>query len=179
MSSASAAYRVECVFVRNRSATFPPVFRQPYESPSKARAYHIEPYSETAAWCLCPACRYQHRMLRSKTLAKHTGTTTAAVPVELASLRQHVRDAKTVGSHGHLSIDSEMLEVLKLWKPVTQFPSDGTGVFASPFKPALMKRLLECALLLRPLRRGCDLCRRMGLIWLAKTRNRYTIAFVF
>ena len=90
-----------------------------------------------------------------------------------------MRDAKTVGSHGHLSIESELLEVLKVWKHVTQFPSDGSWVSASPFKPELMKRLLECALLLGSPRRGCDLCRQMGLIWLAKTRNRYTIAFVF
>jgi len=52
--------------------------------------------------------------------------------VERGIVRQHVDDVKTVNSHGPMSIDHEMLEILKTWKQTTQFCAPEDWMFASP-----------------------------------------------
>ena len=49
-------------------------------------------------------------------------------------MRQIVDDVKTDSSRKYLTIDAELLEVLKLWKQTTQFSATGDWVFASPSK---------------------------------------------
>jgi len=58
----------------------------------------------------------------------------AKLRVERAIVRQRVGDVKTVYSGRLMSIDSEMLEVLKSWRQTTQFSGDSDWVFASPAK---------------------------------------------
>lgn len=60
--------------------------------------------------------------------------------VERGIVCQQVGDTKTAGSHGHLSIDSELLEVLKAWKQTTQFTAQDDWLFASPFKLGRLPR---------------------------------------
>ncbi len=52
--------------------------------------------------------------------------------VERSIVRQRVGDVKTIYSGRTMSIDSEMLAVLKAWKQTTQFASEMDWVFASP-----------------------------------------------
>jgi len=54
--------------------------------------------------------------------------------VERGIVRQRVDDTKTIYSQRHMSIDAEMLDVLKTWKQITQFPAIEDWVFASPSK---------------------------------------------
>ena len=49
-------------------------------------------------------------------------------------MRQRVGDVKTAGSQARLSIDSEVLEVLKAWKQLTQFPAQEDWIFANATK---------------------------------------------
>ncbi len=52
--------------------------------------------------------------------------------IERAIVRQHVDDVKTIYSQKRMSMDGELLAVLKAWKQTTQFPADGDWLFASP-----------------------------------------------
>lgn len=54
--------------------------------------------------------------------------------VERGIVEQHVDDVKTGESRRTLTIASELLDVLKLWKQATQFPSAEDWIFASPLK---------------------------------------------
>jgi integrase len=54
--------------------------------------------------------------------------------VERGIVRQRVDDVKTIYSQRKMSIDAEMLEVLKLWEQTTQFSASEDWVFASPAK---------------------------------------------
>ena len=54
--------------------------------------------------------------------------------VERGIVEQHVDDVKTDGSRRSLTIATELLERLKVWKQTTQFPADGDWIFASPLK---------------------------------------------
>ena len=49
-------------------------------------------------------------------------------------MRQRVGDVKTSESEQKVSIDPDMLEVLKAWKQTTQFSLDEDWIFASPAK---------------------------------------------
>lgn len=49
-------------------------------------------------------------------------------------VRQRVDDVKTVYSHRLMSIDTEMLEVLKRWRQATQFSANEDWMFASSVK---------------------------------------------
>src|SRR5262249_34757022 len=51
--------------------------------------------------------------------------------VERGIVRQHVGDVKTEHSRRHMSIDRELLEVLKVWKQATPFPAQGDRLFTS------------------------------------------------
>lgn len=52
--------------------------------------------------------------------------------VERGIVRQHVDEVKTTESRKHLSINGELLEVLKTWKQATQFSAVDDWMFASP-----------------------------------------------
>jgi integrase len=51
---------------------------------------------------------------------------------KLTIVRQRVDDVKTIHSGRLMSINKEMLEVLKTWRQNTQFSCDGDWMFASP-----------------------------------------------
>src|SRR5215469_1441731 len=52
--------------------------------------------------------------------------------VEFGIVRQHLDDVKTDESRKHMTICSDVLEVLKVWKQATQFSAPEDWVFASP-----------------------------------------------
>jgi integrase len=52
--------------------------------------------------------------------------------VERGIVRQRVGDVKTIYSGRMMSIDAEMLTVLKAWRQETQFASESDWIFASP-----------------------------------------------
>jgi integrase len=54
--------------------------------------------------------------------------------IERGIVEQNIDDVKTDGSRKVMSIDKELLELLKLWKQKTQFPSNEDWIFASPLK---------------------------------------------
>jgi len=56
----------------------------------------------------------------------------SALRVERSIVRQRVGDVKTIYSGRMMSIDAEMLAVLKSWKQATQFACEMDWVFASP-----------------------------------------------
>ena len=43
-------------------------------------------------------------------------------------------DMKTIYSQKRMSVDAELLELVKAWKRTTQFPADGDWLFASPLQ---------------------------------------------
>ncbi len=54
--------------------------------------------------------------------------------VERGIVRQAVGDVKTIYSGRMMSIDAEMLAVLKAWRQTTKFASESDWIFASPVK---------------------------------------------
>jgi integrase len=56
----------------------------------------------------------------------------ARLHVQRGIVRQHVDDVKTENSERAMSVDGELLEVLKAWKHTTQFAGQEDWVFASP-----------------------------------------------
>jgi integrase len=52
--------------------------------------------------------------------------------VERGIVRQQVGEVKTIYSGRLMTIDPEMLEVLKAWKQTSQFAGDEDGIFAHP-----------------------------------------------
>jgi integrase len=52
--------------------------------------------------------------------------------IERAIVRQRVDDVKTVYSQKQMSIDPELLEIMKAWKRISQFTTHGDWLFASP-----------------------------------------------
>jgi len=90
-----------------------------------------EPFRTIALVCVCFGLRISECMaLRWSDV----DWLDAKLTVERGIVRQRVGDVKTAGSQGDLSIDSEVLEVLKGWKQQTQFPGEEDWMFASPIK---------------------------------------------
>ena len=52
--------------------------------------------------------------------------------IERGIVKHRVDDVKTIYSQRKMSIDAEMMEVLKAWKLTTQFPAAEDWIFASP-----------------------------------------------
>jgi integrase len=48
--------------------------------------------------------------------------------IERAIVRQHVGSVKTVESEQKMSVDAEMLEVLRVWKQTTEFASENDWI---------------------------------------------------
>ena len=90
-----------------------------------------EPFHTIALICICFGLRI------SECLAlkwSDVDWLNSRLRVERGIVRQRVDDTKTIYSQRQMSIDAEMLEVLKLWKQTTQFSAHEDWVFASPSK---------------------------------------------
>jgi integrase len=88
-----------------------------------------EPFNTIALVCVCFGLRISEALgLKWSDVDWLNGM----LNVERGIVRQHVDDVKTVNSEGPMSIDSEMLEVLKAWKQTTQFSAQEDWMFASP-----------------------------------------------
>jgi integrase len=90
-----------------------------------------EPFRTMALMCICFGLRI------SECLAlkwSDVDWLNGKVRVERGIVRQRVDDTKTIYSRRQMSIDAEMLEVLKRWKQATQFSSPENWIFASPAK---------------------------------------------
>jgi integrase len=91
--------------------------------------YLDEPFKTAALLCACLGLRISEALaLRWSDVNWLEGKLT----VERGIVRQHVDDVKTTGSRKHMSIDSQLLNVLKTWRQTTQFASNEDWVFASP-----------------------------------------------
>lgn len=88
-----------------------------------------EPFRTMALICVCFGLRI------SEALALKWGDVdwlNRRLRVERGIVCQKIDDVKTAESQRPLHIDSEMLQVLKLWKQTTQFSSPEDWMFASP-----------------------------------------------
>lgn len=88
-----------------------------------------EPFRTMALLCVCFGLRI------SECLAlkwSDVDWLNGKLRIERAIVRQHVDDVKTVYSQKQMSIDPELLEILKAWKQISQFSADGDWLFASP-----------------------------------------------
>ena len=88
-----------------------------------------EPFRTMALLCVCFGLRI------SECLAlkwSDVDWLNGKLRIERAIVRQHVDDVKTVYSQKHMSMDPELLEILKAWKQASQFSVDGDWLFASP-----------------------------------------------
>jgi len=88
-----------------------------------------EPFRTMALLCVCFGLRI------SECLAlkwSDVDWLNGKLRIERAIVRQHVDDVKTIYSQKQMSIDSELLGILKAWKQASQFSADGDWLFASP-----------------------------------------------
>lgn len=90
-----------------------------------------EPFRTMALVCVCFGLRI------SECLALRWSDVdwlNSKLRIERGIVEQNVDDVKTDGSRKSLTIDKELLELLKLWKQKSHFPSDEDWIFASPLK---------------------------------------------
>lgn len=88
-----------------------------------------EPFRTIAIICACFGLRI------SECLGLKWGDVNwfdATLSIQRGVVRSRIDDCKTVGSEQSLFISSEMLDVLKTWRQITQFASESDWVFASP-----------------------------------------------
>lgn len=88
-----------------------------------------EPFRTIALVCVCFGLRI------SECLAlkwSDLDWLNAKLSIERGIVRQRVGDAKTEYSRRPFAVDTDMLEVLKLWKQTTQFAAPEDWIFASP-----------------------------------------------
>ncbi len=88
-----------------------------------------EPFRTMALLCVCFGLRI------SECLAlkwSDVDWLNSKLRIERAIVRQHVDDVKTVYSQKQMSIDAELLGILKALKQASQFSADGDWLFASP-----------------------------------------------
>ena len=92
--------------------------------------HHLEePFRTMALLCVCFGLRI------SECLAlkwSDVDWLNGKLRIERGIVRQRVDDVKTVYSHKQMSIDPELLEILKAWKQASHFSQDGDWLFASP-----------------------------------------------
>jgi integrase len=97
----------------------------------KLNAQLTEPFSTMALLSVCLGLRVSELLaLKWRDVDWLNGK----LSVERGIVRQIVDDVKTDSSRKSLSIDTGLLEALKLWKQKTQFGSEDDWVFASPSK---------------------------------------------
>ena len=93
-------------------------------------AQHLgEPFRTIALLCVCFGLRI------SECLAlkwSDVDWLNSRLTVQRGIVRQHVDDVKTETSERAMSIDGELLAVLKAWKQTTQFVEQKDWIFASP-----------------------------------------------
>jgi integrase len=90
-----------------------------------------EPFRTIALVCVCFGLRI------SECLALKWGDVdwiNGRLRIERGIVRQQVDDVKTIYSQKQISIDLEVIQMLKAWKQTTQFSAEGDWVFASPIK---------------------------------------------
>ena len=88
-----------------------------------------EPFRTMALVCVCFGLRISECLaLKWSDVDWLNGT----LRVERGIVHQVVDDVKTPESQRSMHIDSEMLEVLKMWKQKTQFSATDDWMFASP-----------------------------------------------
>jgi integrase len=88
-----------------------------------------EPFRTLALVCICFGLRI------SECLAlkwSDVDWLSGKLKVQRAIVRQEEGPVKTESSAKSMTIDAEMLEVLKQWRQATQFSGDGDWIFASP-----------------------------------------------
>ena len=90
-----------------------------------------EPFHTIALICICFGLRISECLALKWSDVDWLG---GKLRVERGIVRQRVADTKTIYSRRQMSIDAEMLEVLKLWKQTTQFSAQEDWIFASPVK---------------------------------------------
>ena len=95
-------------------------------------AKHLEePFRTMALVCICFGLRI------SECLAlkwSDVDWLNGKLSIERAIVRQQVDEVKTTQSRKQMSVDRDMLQVLKAWKQATQFSSIGDWMFASPIQ---------------------------------------------
>ncbi len=90
-----------------------------------------EPFRTMALVCVCLGLRISECLaLRWSDVDWLNGK----LRIERGIVRQNVDDVKTTGSRKQLSASSDVLEVLKTWKQMTQFSANEDWIFASPAK---------------------------------------------
>jgi integrase len=88
-----------------------------------------EPFRTMALLCVCFGLRISEALaLKWSDVDWLNGK----LCVERGIVHQVVDDVKTPESQRAMHIDSDMLDVLKMWKQITQFPADADWLFASP-----------------------------------------------
>ena len=95
----------------------------------KLLEYMEEPFRTMALACVCFGLRISECLgLRWSDVDWLSG----ALRIQRSIVRQRVGETKTEYSERAMPIDTEMLEVLKGWKQVTQFRAADDWIFASP-----------------------------------------------
>jgi len=87
-----------------------------------------EPFLTIACVCVCFGLRISECLALKWSDIKLEGK----LSIQRSIVRQRVGDVRTAYSKKTMSIDSEMLRVLKTWRARTQFSADEDWVFASP-----------------------------------------------
>jgi integrase len=90
-----------------------------------------EPFGTMALVCVCFGLRI------SECLAlkwSDVDWLNSKLRIERAIVRQTVDEVKTINSAKVMSIDAELLAILKSWKQATQFPAAEDWIFASPIQ---------------------------------------------
>jgi len=94
-------------------------------------AHLTEPFHTIALVCVCFGLRI------SECLAlkwSDVDWLNGRLRIERGIYRQEVDSVKTVYSEQRMTIDTELLEVLKTWRQATEFRADWDWMFASPFQ---------------------------------------------
>jgi integrase len=90
-----------------------------------------EPFRTIALMCVCFGLRISECLaLRWSDVDWLNGQ----LRIERGIVEQHVDDVKNDSSRRSLTVASELLQRLRVWKQATQFPADGDWIFASPLK---------------------------------------------
>jgi integrase len=95
----------------------------------KLTEHLAEPFRTIALLCVCFGLRI------SEALALKwidVDWLNAKLSIQRGIVRQHVDDVKTEGSERAMSVDAELMAVLKAWKQTTEFSGPDDWVFASP-----------------------------------------------
>jgi integrase len=89
-----------------------------------------EPFATIALVCVCLGLRISETLALKWADVDWLGS---KLSVRRGIVQQHVDDCKTEGSAKTFVLASNLLERLKAWKQVSQFPDGDDWIFASPF----------------------------------------------